>query len=240
MQPGYLPWLGFFELIVNSDKFVVLDTVQYNKKSWRNRNRIRTKDGWMWLTVPVMVKGKFKQLTKDVRINNQTPWTKKHLNSIYINYSGAPFFKAHIYDLEKIYLKKLEYLVDLNLELVNLFMKRLGITTPLIKSSELSIPGKGNEHIINICKRVGADELYDSEGAKAFINKELFDKEDIRITFQDYKHPTYEQVYKPFIPYMSTLDLLFNCGKESLEILNSHSKNQSPDNDENELRQKAV
>lgn len=227
MQPGYLPWLGFFELMINSDTFIILDTVQYNKKSWRNRNRIRTKSGWIWLTVPVLVKKKFKQLIKDVKINNQISWQKRHLNSMRINYSRAPFFKEYISDLEKIYLKNWEYLVDLDLALINFFAKELEITTPLIKLSELNISGKGNEHIINICKQLGADELYDSEGARAFINMELFDKEDIRVIFQNYQHPIYKQVYKPFIPYMSTLDLLLNCGKESLRILNFKPKSNS-------------
>lgn len=231
MQPGYLPWLGFFELMAKSDLFVLLDTVQYNTRSWRSRNRIRTKYGWMWLTVPVLVKRKFKQLIKEVKINNQIPWHRKHLRSLYINYSRASFFKEYISDLERIHLKSWEYLVELDLELINFFVKKLGIATPLIRSSELNISGKGNEYIINICKRLKADELYDSQGAKGFIVKELFYKEGIRVTFQNYQHPIYEQVYKPFIPYMSTLDLLFNCGKESLKILNSQSKNHSQDED---------
>lgn len=221
MQPAYLPWLGFFELMVNSEIFVLLDTVQYNKKSWRNRNKIRTKNGWIWLTVPVSVKGKFQQLTKDVKINNQIPWQAKHLNAIRINYSRSPFFEEYITDLEKIYSRGWEDLVSLDLELINFFIKRLGIATTIIKSSELNTLGKGNEHIINICKKLNADELYDSQGARVFIEQELFDREGIRVIFQDYRHPLYEQAHKPFIPCMSTLDLLFNCGKDSLKILNT-------------------
>lgn len=220
MQPGYLPWLGFFELMINSEVFVLLDDVQYNKKSWRNRNKIRTKDGWMWLTVPVLVKGKFKQITKDVRINNQISWQTKHLNSIRINYSHAFFFKEYISDLEGIIMKNWIYLVDLDLELINFFVKELGLTTPIIRSSELGgISGSGNEHIINICKKFNADELYDSKGAEDFIDGELFGKEGIKVIFQNYIHPVYKQIYNPFMPYMSVLDLLLNYGKESSKII---------------------
>lgn len=220
MQPGYLPWLGFFELIENCDQFVILDDVQYTKRDWRSRNRIRTKAGCIWLTVPILSKGKEAQLIKDVEINNDISWCKDHFNSIKINYSKAPFFKTYIDYFAELYTKNWENLIDLDMDIICYLSKALNITKPIIRSSTLSISIlPKNQRIIEICKKLNADELYDSKAAESFIDLELFKKEGIKIEFQDYKHPVYKQLYEPFIEYMSVIDLLFNEGPSSKTIL---------------------
>ncbi|MBU1995662.1 MAG: WbqC family protein, partial [Candidatus Omnitrophica bacterium] len=162
MQPGYLPWLGFFELIDQCDQFVILDDVQYTKRDWRSRNKIRTKNGWIWLTVPILSKGREEQLIKDVEINNDISWNNDHLNSIKINYSKAPFFDKYIEFFETLYNQRWEHLIDLNMDIIYFLTKEINISTPFVLSSSLSISNLSkNQRIIEICKKLNADELYD-------------------------------------------------------------------------------
>lgn len=226
IQPGYLPWLGFFELMYNCDLFVIFDDVQYTKKDWRSRNRIRSKNGWLWLTVPVLTKGKRFQLISEARINYSTNWQLKHLRTLEINYHKAKYFKEYFCSFKEILSRKHDYLINLDLEIIYWFSQGLGIDRPVLKSSTLKTSGKREERIIEICKKLGARELYDSKAASFFLNAEDFKNEGINVIFQDYSHPVYTQVYKPFVPYMSTIDLLFSHGADSLAIIlnkfNSH------------------
>jgi len=219
MQPGYLPWLGFFELIYNCDLFVLLDDVQYTKKDWRNRNRIRTKDGWIWLTVPVLTKNKQGQLINEVKINSSINWRRKHLMSIEINYNKTKYFNNYFSYFEKLYTSDWEYLLDLNIEIINWVVKMLNIKTPIIKSSGLNAKGKKEDKVINICKKLGATELYDSKAAQNILSLDEINKNEIKVKFQDYQHPVYNQIYKPFLPFMSVIDLFFQYGPKSLNIL---------------------
>lgn len=222
MQPGYLPWLGFFELIYNCDLFVLLDDVQYTRKDWRNRNRIRTKDGWLWLTVPVLTKNKQNQLINEAKINYSINWRRKHLKAIEINYHKAKYFKTYFPELEKKYSYDFEYLLDLNIEIINWISKALNIKTPIIKSSFLKTEGKREDKIINICKKLDARELYDSKAASSFFDLDKFQENNIKIIFQEYYHPIYKQLYEPFIHSMSVIDLLFQYGPKSMDVLLSN------------------
>ena len=219
MQPGYLPWLGFFELMYNCDLFVLLDDVQYTKKDWRNRNRIRTREGWIWLTVPVLTKDKQNQLINEAKINSSTDWRRKHLRTIEINYYKAKYFNNYFPYFEKLYASDWGYLVDLDAEIISWIAKALDIKTTILESSVLNIEGKREDKIINICKKLGAEEFYDSKAAQNILDLEKFWENDITVKFQNYPHPIYKQIYEPFIPYMSVIDLLFQYGPESLNIL---------------------
>lgn len=220
MQPSYLPWLGFFELMANCDLFVLLDDVQYTKKDWRSRNEIRTKDGCIWVTVPILTKNRRKQPIMEARINNNYPWSQKHLKALKVNYSKSAYYKKYIDFFEHVYNQRWEYLIDLDIEIISFMAEQFGISTPFIRSSALSIYGySGNGRILEICKRLKANELYDSAGARAFIDLNIFEQEGIKVIFQDYIHPVYRQVYQPFLSYMSAIDLLFNEGPKSKSIL---------------------
>jgi hypothetical protein len=219
IQPGYLPWLGFFELMYNCDLFVLLDDVQYTKKDWRNRNRIRTKDGWMWLTVPVFTKNKQYQLINKVKINNSVDWKRKHLRAIEINYYKAKYFNNYFPYFEKLYADDWEYLVDLDVKIVEWMAGVFGIKTPILKSSSLKTKGKREDKIINICNKLNAMALYDSKAAESILNLDKFIAKGIKFEFQDYLHPIYKQVYEPFIAYMSAIDLLFLYGPKGLNII---------------------
>jgi len=222
MQPGYLPWLGFFELMQDCELFVLLDDVPYTKKDWRSRNRIRTQEGFQWLTVPVLSRGKRGQLIAEARIDNAVFWGKKHLQSIKWNYSKAKCFNRYIGYFEEIYARNWDYLFDLDSEIIRWLAEQFYIFTPIVKASDLGIKGlSGNLRVIEICKRLKATTLYDSAGAIPFIDRLLFAEAGINVVFQNYTHPVYTQTLRPFFPFMSAIDLLFNEGANSKDIISS-------------------
>lgn len=225
-QPVYLPWLGFFEKIISSEKFVFLDDVQYEKNGFQNRNKIRTSEGDMWLTVPV--KAKSNTLLKNVEIDNSSNWMKKHSKSIMLNYSQSKFFDEYWPELTKIYEKKYENLLEINIEIIKFLLKKLEIKTETIFSSELKIIEKGSDRIIEICKALDADTYISGIGGKEYLSKEDFFKNKINLKFQNFKHPIYQQAFVPFYSNMAAIDLLFNEGSNAVKIIKK-LKNQECD-----------
>lgn len=220
LQPGYLPWLGFFEQMYGSDVFVIYDDVQYDKEGWRNRNRIKTAKGIQWLTVPVIIKFEERPLIYEVKINNTVNWRKKHLSSIKQNYSKAPFFKKYIPIFDEAYSKEWEYLIDIDMYFILKLGECLGIRDKkIVRSSTLNIEGDRIGRLLKICKLFDADIFYEGASGKNYMDEESFINQGVRVEYQDYKHPIYNQLYRDFIPYLSVIDLLFNHGDESLRIL---------------------
>ena len=216
-QPVYLPWLGFIEKVTSSEKFVFLDDVQFEKNGFQNRNKIRTYDGEMWLTVPVKVKSQ--TLLKDVKINYSVDWINKHKKSIIQNYKKAEFFDNYWLELEKIYDEKYEYLVELNIEIIKFLFNKLKIKTKTLFSSELHISDKGSNRILEICKILNADRYISGISGKKYLLIDDFERQKIKLEFQNFQHPTYEQVFDPFYPNMAMIDLLFNEGDNALKII---------------------
>lgn len=223
MQPTYLPWLGYFDLIDTSDTFVFLDDVQFQKKSWHQRNFIKGPNGPIRLTIPVLQKGKRFQKIDQVLINNQEDWTRRHLKSLETAYSKSLYFQEDIKLIKEVYELRWELLVDFNINIILLIMKMLNIKTSTLRSSSMEIDLTGNLKVIEICKQLGADKLYDAQGAIHFIDNEKFREENIEVIFQDYIHPTYRQLHGDFISHMSVIDLLFNEGQNSVNIIRSGS-----------------
>lgn len=220
LQPGYLPWLGFFEQMHKSDAFVIYDDVQYDKEGWRNRNRIKTAHGIQWLTVPVIVKFDAHPLITEVMIDNKMNWGKKHFSSIQQNYSKAPFYRKYISMFEDAYSKEWQYLVDIDMHFILELSVALGIDcNKIIRSSTLSVSGGKIERLINICKLFKADTFYEGAAGRNYIDENYFERHGIKVEYQDYKYPTYNQLHGDFVPYLSMIDLLFNHGDESLSIL---------------------
>ena len=219
LQPGYLPWLGFFEQLYRCDVFVLYDDVQFEKGSWRNRNLIKTSNGPQWLTVPVLLKGREFPAIKDVSISGTVPWQKKHIASISQNYRRAPFLGMY----EDAFFSKLEkpwdWLVDLDLELIQWLAAELGITTPMLRSSEMDISGAGVQRLIEIILSLGGTRFYEGSAGRSYIDVSVFERAGITVIFQDYAHPVYPQLHGDFISHLSIIDLLFNCGPQSLSIL---------------------
>ena len=222
-QPQYLPWLGYFDKIAKSDCFVVLDKVQYKPREFQNRNRIRTRDGVIWLTVPVVCKGKHKQGICDAVIDNEFPWQRQHCNSLKAWYGRAPFFNDYFPFFEAVYSKRWEKLSDLNIHIIRYILEALAISTPIRFESELDIRAEATGRIIDICKALGADTYLSGSGGKAYLEEDKFGDSGIKLVYQEFHHPAYRQQFMPdekdFLPYMSIVDLLFNEGPKSREIL---------------------
>jgi len=223
LQIGYLPWLGFFDQLARSDLFVIYDDVQFDKGGWRNRNRIKTPNGPQWLTVPVLLKGKAFPLVKDTLINNNQKWNIKHIKSIQQHYGKAPFFDDFAPELFDVLQKRWKWLMDLNMELLNLFVRFLSIDRPIVLSSQLQIGGDKEERLIKIIKRFNGNVFYEGASGRNYIDVEKFKANGITVIFQDYNHPVYRQLYGPFLSHLSIIDLLFNEGPRSLEIITSGS-----------------
>ncbi|HBU69265.1 MAG TPA: hypothetical protein DEE98_02655 [Elusimicrobia bacterium] len=211
-QPQYLPWLGYFDKIKNSDAFVFLDNVQYKKREFQNRNRIRTREGSMWLTVPVISKDRFYQKISEVLTNGDTDWAKEHLKSIECNYSKSEFFHNYITVLRDIYSKRWEKLIDINLEFINLFLKTFEIKTPVYFESTLSVETTSSQRIIDICRKMKADTYLSGQGAREYMDENLFKDNNIKVIYQDFKHPQYKQQFEGFESHLSVLDYLLNNG----------------------------
>jgi hypothetical protein len=223
-QPTYLPWLGYFDLIDQVDVFLFLDTVQFEKRSWQQRNRIKAPTGMLFLTVPVSVKGRFEQRIQDVEIEN-TYFVRKHLRSIETNYRRAPFFNRYFPELCAI----LETctagtrLEKLNVRLVEWLCEVLGVKTELLHASAMKQEGNRSELLLNLCQGLKAGSYLSSWGSSEYLLSDVskFSAAGIEVTFQNYEHPRYAQQFPPFCSHVSTIDLLFNEGDRSLEILRS-------------------
>jgi len=219
LQPSYLPWLGFFEQMHRSDQFVLYDDVQFTRRDWRNRNRIRVQEGSVWLTVPVIQKNKYEQSLLETKIDNSTSWKRKHLESIRCHYSKTPFFDLYFPWCEKTFNREWDFLLDLSLETIQYLKGELKINTPLLRSSELGESGNKSERLISICKQLGATQYLSGESAQNYISEKDFSDQGIGLEYQNYQHPEYPQRYEGFVPFLSTIDLLFNCGDKSMEFL---------------------
>jgi len=221
-QPQYLPWLGYFDKIDKCDYFVFLDSVQYKKNEWQNRNRIKTASSPIWLTVPVNYR--FPQKIEEVTIDSRGEWRRKHLNSMEINYSSAPYFRDYFVSIKKILEMEYIYLKDLNIALLVEIMSIIGVKKDTDKSSELgNFPDNPDDRLISICRHYGADTYLAGVGGKNYMNLEKYEKSGIDVIFQEYKHPVYRQQYEDFVSHLSIVDLLFNCGPDSLSILKGNN-----------------
>jgi hypothetical protein len=218
-QPQYLPWLGYFHKIAKSEFFLFLDDVQYKKREFQNRNQIKTPNGPLWLTVPVLTKGAYDQNIMDVKIDPTERWAQSHWKSIEINYRKAPYFEEHAAFFRELYQKEWLSLMDVSMEIIKYVLKYLEIQTPHAMSSEYKVSTQSTERIIDLAKKCAADTYYSGSGGKAYMDESLFEKNGIKLVYQHYEHPVYDQLHGEFKPYMSIIDLLFNCGKESYGIL---------------------
>jgi hypothetical protein len=221
LQPSYLPWLGFFDQMMRSDVFVFYDDVQFNKNGWRNRNRIKSSTEVQWITVPVIHKNIRRPLINEIRIDNSQKWGHKHITSIKQNYSKSPFLSLYLPELDDVLSKRWSFLVDLDLALIELICNWLSITPNIKLSSELKIYGDKSERLLKICKYFDANVYLSGNAAESYLDENLFSKNEIMVEWHDYKHPVYQQLYGGFTPYLSIIDLIFNNGSKSAEIIHN-------------------
>jgi len=223
LQPAYLPWLGFFDLMDQVETFVLLDNVQFEKRSWQQRNRIKSPTGLLWLTVPVKSRGLFEQRICEVGVGDNQFW-RDHLRSIEMNYRRAPFF-ADYFEECGVVLRSSEtgLLVDLTSSLVVWLASKLGVAASVVRASELQESGKRTELLRDLCIKLHASEYRSPLGSAEYLLEDMQLMRDANVTvfFQNYAHPEYRQLFPPFVPYASALDLLFNEGPRSLDVIRS-------------------
>lgn len=225
-QPEYLPYIGFFERIALSDVFVILNDVGYQKNGFVNRNKIKTKKGPKWITVPV--RGRSSNLKiNEVLIDNNKDWGKSQWGSIVEAYGKAPYFKNYSEFFKSTLKREWNSISELDIYLIDNISKFLGIKSKIVKSSDLNVSGMGTERLINICKGLKADNYLSGFGnEKHSVEKEKFEKEGIKVYIKEFGNPQYSQLYSGlgFLSRLSIIDLLFNEGLRSLEIIKLGSK----------------
>jgi hypothetical protein len=221
-QPTYLPWLGYFDLLDQVDKFVLLDTVQFEKQSWQQRNRIKSPTGLQWLTVPVVFRGRLGQRIVDVEIREAEFW-RDHLRAVELNYRRAPFFDEYYTALSELMPSASSglRLADLTIGLLRWLAEELRIKTAIVRSSELAVDGKRTNLLAEICSLLGATTYLSPLGSADYLLNELpiLTGRGVNVVFQHYEHPEYRQLFPPFQAHASALDLLFNEGGNSLPIV---------------------
>ena len=221
-QPVYLPWIGLFHKIALADIFCVFDIVQYQRKDFNNRNKIKTSAGSIWLTVPVKSSGRLDSIITDIEIINDG-WQKKHLKSIELNYKKTPYFEQYFHGLKKILDSPYQYLVDLNFDILVYVLDVLNIDTKIVKASDYSFGGTKSELVLDMCTQLNANVYIFGEQGKDYADVDAFENKGVYPYFQSYIHPVYNQMKGEFLPFMSIFDLLFNEGERSQDILLSNN-----------------
>jgi len=218
-QPTHLPWPGFFHKIAISDIFVWFDQVQYQKKEFDNRNKIKTFDGVEWLTTPVMSKNHFDIKLSEILIDTTKNNKKKNLKKLMHAYSKAEYYKKYIKIMEKFYLHPWEKLSDMNRFFINSVLEELNIKTKLVEMSQLNIQGKKDDLVLSMCKSLDTDLYVFGEEGRRYADQKKFENNSIKIFFQKYFFPRYKQLWGEFVGNLSIIDLMMNCGENSLKIL---------------------
>ena len=222
MQPTYLPWSGYFDLMDQCDLFVFLDTVQFDKRSWQQRNRVKTDRGELYLTVPVLSKGRFEQRIAEAEIDASRHFEDTHVRTVDMAYAKAPHATPYLSQWAAVMRAGHGRLADLNIALIEWLRDAAGIPTKTLRASTLDVSGKRVELLVEICKAVGADHYLSPAGARAYIEEnDLFGVNGIELSYQAYSAPRYRQLHGEFIPSLYTLDLLLNEGDRSLSLIRS-------------------
>ena len=222
-QPVYLPWLGLFHKIALSDLFCFFDIVQYQTKDYNNRNKVKTAEDTPWLTVPVNSKNHLEKKINEIEIVGDH-WRKKHCKIIQLAYQNSPYFNMYFVELKRIISDtKIKKLSDLNFRILIFLLSCLNLKTKVVKASNYNFTGKKSDLVLDMCIKLKAKKyIFGSEG-KNYAEIEKFKKNNIEVCFQNYNHPIYSQLYGNFIPYLSVIDLLFNMGSSSSEIIRSNN-----------------
>ncbi len=214
-QSNYIPWKGYFDLIAAVDEFVIYDAVQYTRRDWRNRNRIKTPQGPQWLTVPVIVEDIATQTIDATRLADPH-WATHHWRTLSSNYRRAPHFDAVRAWLEPLYHVRYETLSDLNAALVKAISRHLRIGTAISDCRAYALPPGKSARLISICCEAGADVYVTGPAAKAYLDVAAFAAAGVAVEWFEYPdYPEYPQRWPPFVHQVSILDLLFNCGDDA-------------------------
>lgn len=215
LQPSYIPWRGYFDLIHRADTFVFYDDVQYDTRGWRNRNRIKTSHGLKWLTIPVKKHGAQTESipVKRIAIDDSVDWPRQHLAALTLSYARAPHFDAHRDWLQRVYATPPGLLADFTIATTIELARMIGIEkTRFLRSSTLGIGGKKTDRLVAILRELGATEYLSGPSARDYIEPQKFAEAGIDLQYMTYDYPEYPQLYPPYDPQVSILDLLFMVG----------------------------
>lgn len=216
LQSNYIPWKGYFDLINMVDEFILYDDVQYTRRDWRNRNKIKSSQGELWLTISVNVKGKYDQKICDTEVSDKD-WASNHWKAIIHNYAKAKHFKEVAYCLDLVYQKcKDERLLSkINYQFIHELCRHLGIKTKISWSSDYKVNGGRSERLLELCKQSGATEYLSGPAAKSYLDEQIFLEQGIQVKWMNYEgYPEYDQCFSPFMHGVSIIDLLMNEGFE--------------------------
>ncbi len=224
-QPNYLPYSGFFHKIARSDRFLVVDNVQFVKRGtfgWMHRNRIRTNSpqGWDWLSVPVLTKGRYTQRISEAEIDPAVPWARKHWKAIEWNYRRARYFADYAPEFSRLYGLPWTRFCDMACAFLEMILRLLGLPPSLERTSSLGIEGQSTDLVLNMCRTVGADAYLSGVHGRDYLEVPKFEAGGVRLMFQEFACPEYPQCWPGlFVPNLSVIDLLFNCGPDSLKVM---------------------
>lgn len=227
-QPDYIPWLGFYYKVAHSDLFVYLDDAQFSNEAAHNYNVIKTPQGEFRLKIPVAQK--LGDKINEVRTKDELKWKQKHLKTLEMNYKKAPYFAEIFPAYQEVLLKDYDNIAELNIAINQFVLDGFGIKVPFVRTSDMTISSVREERILEICKNLGATEYLSGNGARAYQKQENFEEEGLILTYLDYKPIKYQQLWKEFLPCMSVLDYIFNCGfdwefvEESVKRLNMETE----------------
>lgn len=214
-QPNYLPYLGFFDKMRKSDIFVIYDDAQFNKDDFQHRNKIRIPEGWKWLTIPVEKKHK---PINEIKIKNEVTWkglkwSEYHFKNIRENYKDTPYYTSYEKDIKKVYDSVYKKLVNLNIDLINFLSQAFDINTEIVFSSDFGFKSKGTQRLVDLVDALGGDVYLSGSKGSDYLNLNLFKEKRIKVEFQEFKHPIYQQQFGGFVKNMAAVDALFNVGK---------------------------
>lgn len=221
LQPSYIPWRGYFHQIQKADIFVFYDDVQYDKNGWRNRNRVKTSTGSRWLTIPVNDDGVVTQHIpiNQVKINWIKSWNKSHLDILKQLYKSAPYFKIYQPLLEPFYQRQDALLADFTIDLTIALARSLDIKTEFLRSSSLAVNGSKTDRLVNILKLCGATHYISGPSARDYLQEDKLADAGISLEYMSYDYPEYPQLYPPYDPFVSIVDLLFMTGPEASKYI---------------------
>ena len=220
VQSNYIPWKGYFDLINSVDEFVLFDDVQYTRRDWRNRNRIKTATGLAWLSIPVSSKGHFDAPIKEIRVDDRT-WSARHWRTIKASYARASHFRLYSAALENLYLGcDASHLSAINHRFLSGICEILGIGTKLSWSWEYEIIAGKTERLVSICRQADASVYVSGPSAASYLDARQFEAAGINLVYFDYAgYPTYRQLFPPFDHHVSVLDLILNEGPEARRFM---------------------
>jgi hypothetical protein len=220
IQSNYIPWRGYFDIINDVDLFVFYDDVQYTRRDWRNRNKIKSSSGAEWLTVPVDDSHRTLKI-HETKIKYSTNWNKEHIRKLHLSYGKAPYFPIYFDELADLLARPFQTISELNISLCSWLMRKLSIYTQTTISTQFDCHGTRTERLIDLLEKVSATSYLSGPSAKSYLDEDLFRVHKIGLEYKNYYYPSYSQLFGDFIGEVSVLDLLFNKGPQAPDYLKS-------------------